>query len=201
MQRSQKARIVRIKEAPISWRERDLLTAAERYMKGAINFSLVKFVSPCFSKIEIKDGYKIDQVWACTIAAFHLQKIAKAEDQKINADLLLPLYLKAARIYEQEAQRILGSIFPIEDHFWETFYIRQQQEKTKPLVALDALHLLTQSQQQIAYQLLTQSLKAILEGHYTAYQTRKNHFENAKRLLMDLPIAPLQDWLNQQLIN
>ncbi len=200
MQRSQKARIAKIKEAPISWKERDLLTAAEKYMKGAIGFPMVEYASGCFPKIEKNTLQKIEQVWACSSAAYHLQQLAEKGNNSVKTDFPNSLQLKAARIYEQEAQRILGSIFPIEHKFWEPFYVRQQEEMTKPLVPIDALHFSSGCQQQIAYQLLIQSFKVILEGHYTTTVTKRNHFENAKRLLVDLPMSPLQAWLNQQLV-
>ena len=108
--------------------------------------------------------------------------------------------MKAARIYELEAHRLLGSIFSLEDEFWKAFYIRQELEETKPLIALDALHFSTRCQEQIAYQLLFQSLKAIIRGYYEPKTVKKAHFENAKRLITDLPVTSLQSWINHQLL-
>lgn len=193
---SHSARISGIKEAPISWKERDLLTAAEQYMKGIIDFSLVEFSLSCFPKIDQNTSQKIDQVWACIVTAYHLQM----NNKKADKDCSKTLPFKAARIYEQEAQRLLGSMFSIDHKFWKAFYTRQELEATKPLVTIDALHFSSNCQAQIAYQLLLQSLKAILVGHYEAAITKKEHFENAKRLLSDLPVPQLISWLNQELI-
>ena len=188
-----KARILETKDAPFSWKERDVLTAAEKYMEHAIDMPLIKFIGPCFPELDDNIFQKINQVWRYSLAGYHLNKIA---EQKNHEDALL---ITAANIYKLEAQRIIGSIFPLKHDFWKAFYIRQEQEATKPLVALDIIYYATNCQQQIAYQLLQQSLKSILKGHYLESDERKTCLENAKRLLTDLPTASLQNWINHQL--
>ena len=192
---SDKARISEMKDAPFSWKERDLLTAAEKYMEGVIEFPLIEYALPCFPKLDNGITQKIAQVWRYMAAAFHLQKTFEEKENGSSN----PIQHKAARIYELEAHRILGSIFSLENEFWKAFYIRQELEETKPLIALDALHFSTRYQEQIAYQLLLQSLKAILQGYYEPKTVKKIHFENAKRLITDLPMTPLRSWLNHQL--
>lgn len=192
-----KNRIGSINQAPISWKERDLLTASEKFMTGVLDFPLVEYALPCFPKVDPIVHQKIAQVWACTTATYHLNILAEGKpDDSSNMH-----HLKAARIYEQEAQRVLGSIFPMEHQFWKAFYTRQELEVTKPLVSIDAIHFNTNCQAQIAYQLLLQSIKAILMGHYKNPTDKKNHFENAKRLLMDLPMVSLISWINKSIAN
>ena len=198
---SQKSRIGGITEAPISYKERDLITAAEKFMTGAIDFPIVEYVSVCFPKVESKLSQKIDRVWTCTTAAYHLEQQIKQDDlSQASKKITNNIQLKAARIYEHEAQRILGSVFPMEHPFWKAFYLRQQEELTKPLIAIDAFYFLTQQQKEIDYQLLTQSFKSLLKGYYLNYPNKKNQFENAKRLLVDLNLEKLQAWLNQQMV-
>ena len=198
-------RIAGIKESPISWNEIELLTAAEIHMSDVIDIPLVEYLSACFPDLEDSKNQpyllKIDQVWNCQTAAYHLQRQAWKECATLKTNLLETIPFKAARIYEQEAQRNLGGIFSSEHKFWGTFYKRQRKEKTKPMVAIDALYFLSNCQEQITHQLLTQAFKNIFEGYYQNFQDKKNCFENAKRLLLELPTPELQTWLNQQLVN
>ncbi len=189
-----KDRISAIKQTPLTWKELDIITAAEKYMKGEIQFPMVDFALPCFPGIAPKVIQKIKQVWQYGIAAFHLQKQSKQQKNTATQKLLV----KASRIYEQETQRILGSIFPLEHPFWKSFYQRQETDLKKPLVAIDALHFYTKRQEKIAYQLLTQSLKAILKGQYETQSQKNKYYENADRLLMDLPVEAFKTWLQNQ---
>ena len=188
-------RISGIRNSPISWKERDLLTAAEKFMAGTLELSLVEYTLPCFPAIEEIISKKITYVWACNCAALHLQKAT----EKTNPLFSKTMQLKAARIYEQEAQRSLGSIFLLDHSFWKAFYTRQEVEETKPIVALDALHFYTHCQEQITYQLLIQSLKAILKAYYETLDLKIKHYQIAKRLLIDQPVPLLQIWLDQQI--
>ncbi len=179
-----KERILAIKQTPLTWKELDIITAAERYMEDAIKLPMVTFVLSCFPKIDKKNLKKITQVWRYNLAVFHLTKKRKESTDATTQTLLHT----ASRIYEQEAQRILGSIFPLEHPFWKAFYKRQETDLKKTFVAIDALHFYTNCQEKIAYQLLTQSLKAILQGQH----------ETAERLLMDLPLEDLKSWLQSK---
>lgn len=190
---SSKERITQITSAPFSWKERDMLTAAEKYMVGTIEFPMIEYVAPCFPNLDTAIAQRISQVWRYSTAAFHLRTNAEELEN-------VTIHQNAARIYELEAHRILGSIFSLEHEFWRAFYIRQELEETKPLIALDAIYHSTSGQEQIAYQLLQQSLKVILKSYYNSPLEKKVHFENAKRLLTDLPTDALIKWINQQLI-
>ncbi len=198
-------RIIGIKESPISWRERELLTAAEIHLFDGIDIPLVKYLVSCFPQLADSKNkqslLKIDQVWNFQTAAYHLQKQAWKEAAALKTTLTATIPFKAARIYEQEAQRNLGGVFLSEHKFWETFYKRQRKENTKPMVAIDALYFLSNCQDQITHQLLIQAFKNIMEGYYQNFQGKKSCFENAKRLLLELPTPKLQTWLNQQLSN
>jgi hypothetical protein len=192
---SNKTRILEIKEGPFSWTERDILTAVEKYMGDAVVFPLVEYAAPCFNDLDAASIKKIAQIWRYLSASFHLQQITKS-DVKNNIDVIKH---KAARIYEQEAQRILGSLFPLEHKFWTVFYSRQEINNDKLLVAIDALFYSADTKNQISYQLLLQSIKAIAKGYYATHRIKKKHFEDAKRLIIDLPLAPLGLWINAQL--
>lgn len=183
-----------IKEAPFSWKERDLLTAAERFMPGAISCFIVSSSLACFPEIKPDVCKKIIQVEWCSLAAFHLHMIQK-DKKEYQTD---SLQIQAARIYEQEAQRVLGSVFFLENPFWKAFYTRQEMILTRPIVVLDALHFLTQCKEKIAHQLLVQSFKAILSGFYADETIKKETFNTAKRLLVDLPQQKLTRWLDEQ---
>lgn len=190
-------RIAGIRKSPISWKERDLLTAAEKFLIGTLELPLVEFTLPCFPTIDESISKKITYVWACNCAALHLHKAT----ENTNPLFSKTMQLKAARIYEQEAQRLLGSIFLLDHSFWKAFYTRQELEETKPIVALDALHFYTHGQEQIRYQLLVQSLKTILKGYYEKSDLKINQYQIAKRLLIDQPVPQLQLWLDHQISN
>ncbi len=187
-------RIIAIKESPFSWKERDLLTAAEKYMQGGIDCPITIIAAACFPKIETIVLDKIIQIEQYSLAAFHLLMIQKDKVER-QSDTL---QFQAARIYEQEAQRILGSVFSLDDSFWKTFYTRQEMIGTRPLVVLDALHFLTKCQEKITHQLLVQGFKAILTGFYANSIIKKENFNTAKRLLVDLALPQLTEWLHQQ---
>ena len=186
-----KARIMAIKQTPLTWKELDTITAAERYMEEEIELPMIDFALPCFPRIDEKIIEKIGQVWQYHLAVFHLQKKSKGIINTSSQTLLQ----NACRIYEQEAQRILGSIFPLAHPFWKAFYQRQETHLKKPLVVIDALHFYTNNQEKIAYQLLTQSLKSILQGQYETDNQKNKYYENADRLLTDLPLEDLKTWL------
>ena len=198
-----KDRLKELKEAPFTWKERDLLTAAEKYMGGEIELPLVEYIIPSFPNIDIQIASKISQIWSYYIAAFQLQSIEvvnKIESSGQNNQTEQNL-LKAARIYELEAQRILGSIFPLQSTFWKVFYTRQEEEGSLLLVAIDAMHYSTACQHQIPYQLLLQCLKSITSGHRAPLESKKLYFQNAKRLLIDLPLTSFRNWLNHEVKN
>jgi len=197
MWNNNQTRIQEIKNAPFSWKDRDILTGAEKYMEGAIDLCLVKMTIPCFRELTPDKQEKISLVWKYATAAYHLKK----DQSTIHPDVIVQqLKNNAARIYELECQRILGSLFFLENDFWKAFYKRQEVEADKILVALDALHYASTGRHAIAYQLLIQAFRKIIKGHYTKGKNRNTHFKNAKRLLVDLPLSLLQTWLSQQLI-
>ncbi|GEM_PF-3434038 len=197
-QKNNKERIMAIKQIPLSWKELDIITAAERYLKGALNLPIIKFALPCFPIIKKREFAKINRIWEFSKSALHLHFESEQQQSKSTQMILL----KARRIYEQEAQRILGSIFPLEHPFWKSFYQRQETRLTQPLVGIDALHFYTSCKEKISYQLLTQSLKAILLAHYeTKFDNpmgKIDHFKNADRLIIDLPLEKLKVWLQFQ---
>lgn len=189
---SSKTRILEIKEAPLSWREMDLLTASEKYMSGVIELPFIEFVLPCFPDLDDTLNFKIAQVWRYSCASYHLQQ--NKEDNYSNL-----VKQEAALIYQQETQRILGSIFNLKNPFWKSFYARQEQENSKPLITLDALYNATGCQNPICYQLIIQVLKSIIEAHYT--KDANNHYQKALRLMGDLKIPKLRIWTQQQIRN
>jgi len=196
-----KERIMAIKQSPLSWKELDIITAAERYLKGELNLPIIEFALPCFPMIEKIKLDKINWIWAFSKSALHLHFESELEQNKSTQSILL----KARRIYEQEAKRILGSIFPMEHSFWKSFYQRQATVLAQPLVAIDALHFSTNCKEKISYQLLIQSLKSILAAKYESNldhpKDKINHFKNAERLIMDLPLHELRTWLQAQKIS
>lgn len=192
MLNNDKTRILEIKDAPFSWKEKDILTGAEKYLEDAFNLPLIEMTKLCFSNILIEDQQKIAQVWRYSTAAFHLRKV-KIQTQQI--DVNIQLKNKAAKIYELECQRILGAIFSLEDNFWRAFYKRQEEETDKILIAIDALYYAALSKKSIAYQLLIQSFREIFKGLYASGKNKNIHLENANRLLIDLPLAELKAWI------
>jgi len=195
-----KLRIRAIHETPLRSKERDIITAAERYLAGVMTVPMITHVAPCFTKagrqINQSSLEKIARVWRFNIAAYHLQhQINTAETHIVK-----PLLMKSKSLYEQEAQRILGSIFPIESSFWNDFYIRQDKELTKNLVAIDAIHHLTGQQNSLAHQLITQSIKYSLLSFYMndddKLVERNEHINKAEKLIMDLPLEELKIWIH-----
>lgn len=188
-------RLHEVQKAPFSWKERDILTAAEKYMNGALDLPLVDFVLPCFQEMDRDAAMKVAQVWRCLYAGYHLRKVAIEKE----ANFCNSIQLKAARIYEQEAQRILGSIFSLEHRFWTVFYNRQEEKESKLLIVIDAMYFNTGCKEPITYQLLQQCSNAIIKGYYSTLNLRRVHFESAKRLVINLPLMQLREWLNRQL--
>jgi len=191
-----KERITVIRQSPLTGKEIDLITATERYMDGILELPLITFSLPCFPNQQEKIVKRIAQVWQCHLAAFHLQSIANnMEDHSTNLILR-----KAKHIYEQEAQRILGSLFSLEHPFWNTFYKRQESELAKLSLAVDALYAITPNPStKIPYQLLLQALKFILKAHYLEPKHQRQHYQNAQRLLVELPLTEFHNWLNEQM--
>ena len=196
MNRSQSIRINAIRKAPLSWKEKDILTGAERYMDGMMNLSIIELTSPYFSGLSQERQAQIDLVWKYQLASYHLKN---GFDLHSESTTVQELKYKASNIYELEAQRMLGAIFLLESNFWKAFYKRQEVENDKILIAIDALHFATKQQSPIAYQLLIQAFREILKGQYTLEQDQTIHFEKAKRLLVDLSIPQLRLWLDQLL--
>ena len=172
-----------------------MLTAAERYMDGALEMDMVEYVRPCFPAADEKLSSQIARVWRCLTAAFHLKRKREDSDEKELRELLD----QSARIYELEAQRTLGGVFPLDSPFWKTFYARQELDENKPLIAVDALHHATGCREQLNYQLLLQALKATQRGYYEVPAERKRQLETAKKLLTGMPVPQLRNWYSQQL--
>jgi len=187
-----KERLLSMKKIPLSWKELDIITAAERYVENELQLDLVEFILPCFPTVEDNLSKKISQVWFYSITGLHLQN----EASKLENEDVKGMLIKASRIYEQESQRILGSIFPINHTFWKSFYQRQDSDLTKPLIVVDALHYLDVSKNGIVHQLISQSVFAILQGHYEQNSEFDLPYERAKRLIVDLPLNALKKWLS-----
>jgi len=105
-----KLRIGAIYETPLSSKKRDIITAAERYLADIITVPMMAIVAPCFTntgqEIDQRNLEKIAHAWRFNLAAYHLQTRINSPDTSI----VKPLLLKSKRLYEQEAQRILGSL-------------------------------------------------------------------------------------------
>jgi len=186
-------RITRIKAINFSWQERDVLTAAERFMEGAMDFPLIEFVSPCFPELDYNHRQNISLIWEYISAAYHLQMSKKDGDD-------CTIFERGSQIYQLEAKRILGSFFTTESSFWTIYNSRQELTQSRPLVAIDALFYGSGENNHISYQLLLQCLKCIIKGHYTNDKSlKKSQLENAKRLIIDLPAPLLQSWINLKL--
>ena len=188
-------RITAIQNAPFSWKAKDTLTGAEKYMEVIMKISLIEMIHTCFPAISIEKQRKINLIWRYELAAYHLKKTSCTSSESSS---IQELKINAAKMYELEAQRILGALFPLDHAFWKAFYKRQEAESDKILIAIDALHFASKSQSSIAYQLLLQAFRFIIKGQYASGENRYTHFKNANKLLADLPLPELQLWLNQQ---
>ncbi len=187
-------RISAIKQTPLTWKELDTLTAAEKYLASELELPIIEFILPYFPNAGQKISKKLEQTWQFSIASFQLQKSMKLLKSK-EPELLLT---KASRIYEQETQRILGSIFPIEHLFWKYFYQRQETDLLKPLVSIDALYFSVKKHGTIPYQLFTQSLKAILQAQYEEKSTKILYYQKAEKLIVEMPFKALKEWITIQ---
>ncbi|MEM6379983.1 MAG: hypothetical protein AAF705_17440 [Bacteroidota bacterium] len=188
-------RINAIRSGPFSWKEKDILTGAEIYLAHVVNFSLIKMVGAYFTTLSQSDQQQIDLIWDYQMAAYHL----KQTDENLSGHgVVQELRLKASTIYSLEAQRLLGGLFPLADDFWKTFYRRQEIELDKALIAIDALHFAASKPHPILYELLIQSFREILKGRYAGGEDQQVHFQTAIRLLGDLPLIQLKNWLRRQ---
>jgi len=183
-----------IQDAPFTKQQKDLLTSADFYFKGALDTPLIEFLLPCYPSINKNISDKIEKVWICSSTCFHLMESEKSTEEIKKVKELVSHY------YSIEAQRILGSLFTIEDTFWETFYKRQINEINKPLVAIDALHQLSVTKDEATFQLLTQCIKSLHYGYYTETDFKKSHIENAYKMIENLPLDAFKDWMNKLIL-
>lgn len=195
MQIEMHSRLTTIRLVPLTAREIDWLTAAELYLFDMLNLPLLDFVPVCFPNIVPANLNRVQQIWEYALAAFHLTQKSHSEQDWNRKQF----QMNAARIYELEMQRILGTFFPLAHPFWKVFYIRQEIEAGKPLLALDVLHNLSGHKSQIPYQLLLQSLKAILKAHYFYPDEKDTHYRTAQQLITNLPLSDFQIWISEQI--
>ncbi|MEM6725180.1 MAG: hypothetical protein AAF598_14165 [Bacteroidota bacterium] len=188
-------RLINIRNAPLTAKEIDWLTAAELYLLDLIELPLVHFVSPCFPHIFQSNLDQINLLWEYALAASQLSRKSLEEQEATNQEI----QQQASRIYALEMQRILGAIFPLGNPFWRIFYQRQELEEERPLLALDCLHHLSDHQSQIAYQLLLQALKTILKAEHLPEGEKQQQYHHALRLIAKLPIPEFQTWIKQQI--
>ena len=131
------SRMTIFNNAPISFKGRDIIMGAESYLYDLEQFDFIVWSSPCFPKICPNLFDKVNIVWNCHHASWALQNnrtINKSDDHLLS---------RASEIYQQEALRILCSIFHIDHKFWHVFYRHQESSDCRLLPALDALHFAT----------------------------------------------------------
>ena len=185
------SRLQYMRTAPVSPGTSDQLMAVEKWLWEAPCLPAAALVGGEFTGIKPAIMDKLGHVQQCCEAVVHLRFVAEHELE--IADQLATIE-HTADVYAQELQRLLGSLFHIDDPFWEQFYARQNslfdfknpapaklQEEPEttisPLylqlhyglffITLDAIHRCTMGQHKIAYQLLLQSLKWVLTGYYS----------------------------------
>lgn len=195
MNSSPSIRLSAIRNAPLSWREKDILTGAEQHLQAVLTMDIRQMISPFYPDLSTAVQEKINLVWKFELAAYHL--VRKGSTGEATA-LKQELKHQAAHIYELEAQRILGALFPLESNFWKAFYKRQEAATEKNLIAIDAFHFASTKQRPVVYQLLLQIFREIIKGHYADGVARSEHFHNATRLLGNLPLPELKQWLHHQ---
>lgn len=195
MTMNHRERIQIIKATPLTWKEVDNLTAAEKYLSDLVDLPLVEFLIPCFPIEDSEIKMRIQEISDLSFTALHLKM---AGNQEIDSGTKA-LLQKAIRVYEQETMRLLSHLFPLRHDFWTSFYKRQLTDISKALVTVDAMHHATKCQHNIAYQLVVHALQLILTAEYeTALenQIEKNkQLEDASRLLVDLPIDNFRVWI------
>ena len=132
----------------------------------------------------------------------------------------------ATRIYHDELQRLLGSMFPPEHAFWDQYHHRNytdlafgvpisktasheevQQSLTRATgiyySALDAMYFLAGRMESSSYQLITHSLKWALQAYYTPARTagfdRSQSLRNAIQLIESVDAPAYRSWLVHQI--
>ena len=191
---NQNIRIKTISKAPISYRAKDILVGAERYLQTTEELTLIDMVADYYGSYDQSTLNKIKMIWQCQFACWilHNNKSGNRFDDQI--------ILEALQIYHQEAQRFLSSLFHLDHTFWKAFYNLQHEESTKPLCALESLIHVDQSIESVSHQLIRQSVKSILFACIEQSRNDKaDHFLHALRMLGDLPLEELKSWIKNKL--
>ncbi|MEE9373144.1 MAG: hypothetical protein V3V00_08835 [Saprospiraceae bacterium] len=193
------SRLLSIRLAPLSWKDIDMVTAAEMYMTHSMEIEIIEMLLPCFPNININIQEVIERVWYCLIAAWHLELYDASDTNDTSCEVSRALRKKVTHLYQKEAQRLLGSLFQLDHPFWHDFYRRQEEPINRMLCAIDALHHACGCQQQVSYQLIIQTTKSIAKAQYKSQEDKKYHYGLALRLIRDLPLTSLISWITDQI--
>lgn len=186
-------RIQTIQEAPFSWKDKDILSAAEKYLVDLSEIPMIPMIMPCFPGVPEEIEESLEAVWQCLYVSWHL------DGESESIETIKMVKTKAADLYQKEAQRILGSIFSKHHPFWRAFYTRQDESNFYMICALDALHHATSERHQECHQLLSQSIKYIVHSRREVLPQKKICLVEALKLLGDLPLPALRGWIRQEI--
>lgn len=190
------SRLQYMRSVPVYPGTSDQLMAVEKWLWDSPCLPARALVGNEFPEIKTDALNKLAHVQQCCEAIVHLRYVT--EHQLENTAQLATIE-KAANVYAQELQRLLGSVFHLDDPFWEqyykrlnnVFYIRKpispeftaatppslsplylQQHYGLFFITLDAIHHCTGLGNSLAYQLLLQSMKWVLTGYYLQQPTK-----------------------------
>ena len=198
-----------LRKTPFTDADMDLLTTAERWMDDGITSLPFGSWHDIFREVSEEDAVKVTDAGYCLARALSL--LHKC-DTSITIDQDQQLAKGAMHLYLAEAQRLFGAIFPNDHGFWQLFYSRlsmfiqdslgiseSQIRRKYALLYLpaDALHSLSHEKYQLEYELLLQSIGAMITAVFAPGDAdqRKTSLNHALRLTHRLEMQGYDAWI------
>jgi hypothetical protein len=204
-----------LRQTPFTSDDRDLLTHAERWTLQYVTLPPVACYLTLFQGIPVHSVETISSVGDCISRAVALMHALDTRELSLRDHRLVE---GAIHLYLIEAQRHLGCLFPGAHPFWDSFYTRvsahvqsrttDDRVQTKRryaifLLPVDALHALSQGKHQLEYELLVQSLGAIMTAVFGTIDQgdRHKYLHQALQLSNRIGLPVYDTWISNLLYN
>lgn len=176
-----------LRNVPLSPAERDLMTGLAPEIQSPLSFPQLNEIASVFGNVQQSQADTLDAISVCSTAACDLTialmtlTLNTHRSEQVRAGI---------QICVTEILRLSGSLFPLQHHFWETFYRNTAHMRlttwtafaldTNPaaavahvmakskfglfLLPLDALYMLSRKENQLTHEMLRQSLNAVFSA-------------------------------------
>jgi hypothetical protein len=198
-----------LRNVPFTEEDRDLLISAERWINGGFAFLPVGSFQAVFRGVGEKEASKVMEAGYCLARAAALLHWC---EMPARSALDRNMARGAMHLYMTEAQRLFGLLFPEGHVFWKCFYTRvsahihdhqepeQRQVKRRYAIiflVVDAWQALSKEKHQLEYELLLQSLGAVITAVFgtTDAHDRNIHLHQALRLANRIGLQEYDAWI------